>query len=163
MVRASGISHTILLPSLILGNGDGVSRPLADLVRTLPVLPLPDTHGARLQPIDVADLCRCVAAALPADQHVDEMVSVGGPMFLTLDELAALIASEVGRDVPRLRLPDLCALTGLRFIPPAARGLFIGPRRAQLSQGVVASPGIVRRTFDFEPANVALGIARYLA
>jgi NADH dehydrogenase len=163
LVRASEVPYTILLPSLVVGNGDGVVRPLAHLIRALPAIPLPGNRDARLQPIDVGDLCRCIVAALEGDRFNEAMLSIGGPMYLTLSELAELVAAEVGRNIPRVLVPHMLATAARRCLPASARALFAEARRAQFAHGVVASPGTVRRTFGFEPANIALRISRYLA
>jgi NADH dehydrogenase len=163
MVRAAEIPYSILLPALIVGNGDGVTRPLADLIRSLPVLPALANGSPRQQPIDVGDLCQCILAALDEDQHVNEMVSIGGPTFLTMRELVALIAAELGRDVPPVQLPAGLAGVAPRLLMGPARELFSGPRRALFEHGVVTSPGIVQRMFGFEPVNIASRIGAYLA
>ena len=59
-VRGSGVPYTILRSSLVVGRGDGIVRPLADLVRRLPVVPIPGRGTRRVQPIDVRDLARCI-------------------------------------------------------------------------------------------------------
>src|SRR5947209_530587 len=154
MLRASEVPYVILQPSFVAGNGDGVVRPLARLLSALPVLPLPGDGCARMQPIDVADLCRCILAALTEIKYLEQTVPLGGPLYLTLAELPSLIGAVLGRYVPRVSLTGPLADVALRLLPAPARRLFTEPRRAQFEHGVVVSPGMVQCTFGFEPHNV---------
>jgi nucleoside-diphosphate-sugar epimerase len=163
VVRASGVPFTVLRPSLVLGRDDGVLQPLAAMIRSLPFIPVPGDGCARTQPIDVADLVRCIAACLEGDAVRDETVSVGGPVFLTFRQLADLVSGELGLLKPKLLLPRRMMPLAAGLVPQAARPLFAPARVAQFQQGVVASPGIVERTFHFEPANIVPGLAGYLA
>ncbi|MBV9280729.1 MAG: NAD(P)H-binding protein [Chloroflexi bacterium] len=162
LVRASGLPFTILRPSLVVGRGDGFLQPLAQLVRALPAVPVPGRGQARLQPIDVEDLCRCVLAAMSGGAPADETVSVGGPVFLTYRQLTDLVAHELRVSKPKLLVPPAMAPQLGRLLRRPAGTLFLEPRLAQLLHGVVASPGIVSRTFGFEPRSVVPRIGWYL-
>lgn len=163
VVRASGLAYTILRPSLVLGRGDGVLRPLSDLIRALPIVPIPGRGQHRQQPIDVEDLARCVLLTLTGEELIEEMVSVGGPMFVTLRQLVDLIAGQLDVCKPKLLVPPALLPVIARLLPAPARPLFAEPRLAQWRQGVVASPGIVPRMFGFEPRSIVRRLAEYLA
>ncbi|MGI8968128.1 MAG: NAD-dependent epimerase/dehydratase family protein [Chloroflexota bacterium] len=163
LVRSAGLPFCILRPSLIVGNGDGVLRPLAAALRGLPALPVAGAGQTRVQPIDVGDVCRCVISALCEETSRDDSVSLGGPLFLTFRELADLVAGELNVVRRKLLLPRPLMAAVAGALPAAARPLYSPARLAQFEQGVVASPGIVNREFGFEPANVIPGLASYLA
>lgn len=163
LIRGAGIPYTILRSSLIVGNGDGVVRPLADLILSWPAIPLPGDGQQRQQPIDVDDLCRCLVAALAGDALQDQTVAVGGPTFVTVGQLVDLISGELNVLKPKVHIPYRANSLVARALPVPARFLFLEPRLSQLQHGVVASPGIVERTFDFKPADVIQSLARYLA
>jgi len=157
------MKYTILRPSLVLGPGDPITRGLAALVRHWPVIPVPGRGEARCQPIDVDDLARCIALSLASDALAGETVSVGGSVFLTYRELVDLIAGCLGvvrlkALVPPAWLPPLAPIA-----PPSARPLLSPHRLAQLLTGVVASPGIVHRTFDFHPGSVVGRLPYYVS
>lgn len=162
LIRGSGVPYTIIRSSLVVGRDDGVLRPLAGLISSLPVIPVPGNGQVRTQPIDVSDLCRCIASALTDEALTDESVSVGGPMFLTFRQLIDLVSAELGANKRKLLVPYGVLPTFIRYLPPGAQPLFSPARLAQFREGVVASPGIVQRTFDFEPANILPGIASYI-
>jgi len=163
LVRSAPIPWSILRPSLVLGPGDGITGPLAGLLRCFPVVPIPGRGQERHQPIDVDDLVRCIVLAANGEAAENEMVSVGGPMFVPLRQLVDLVAGELHVTKGKLLLPKRLIPLFASVLPGGARGLFEGPRLAQLQTGVVASPLIVQREFGFEPAWITKTLPQYLA
>jgi NADH dehydrogenase len=162
LIGASGLSHIILRPSLILGRDDGVSRPLAYLIRRWPIVPLPGRADERMQPIDADDVARCIVTALSDEAQAEEVVSIGGPEFLTLRQLVDLIGAQLGVSRAKLLVPAGLEARVARLLPVPARGLFSPARVAQFRQDVVASPGIVEREFGFQPVSVLDRLPDYL-
>lgn len=162
LVRSSEVPFTILRSSLIVGNGDGVTDSLARLAQTLPAVPVPGSGMARQQPIDVQDLARCLLAALTQETLLNDTFPVGGPMFITIRQLADLVQARLGLAKPKVLMPPaiLPLLRGL--LPGATRDLYAPPRLAQLRSGVVASPGIVESLFGFRPVSVLDRLSDYL-
>jgi NADH dehydrogenase len=156
------VPFTILRPSLVVGQGDGVTAPLAALIRTLPAVPVPHDDGHRVQPIDVDDLTRCIMTAMSSDGLANTIVSVGGPVYVTLDNLVDLIAGEVGALKPKLRLPSSWLPAVSALLPAVSRPFFSPARLARFRRGVVASPGIVEREFGFEPASFIRRLGQYI-
>ena len=115
-VRASGLSWTVLRPSVIFGPEDEFVNVLARLVRLSPVVyPLPDGGRARFQPVAVDDVARAVAQALDTPDTVGGSYDLGGPVALTLRQmvervLLAMDASRVLVPVPVAVLRPLVAL-----------------------------------------------------
>lgn len=162
MIRSSGLPYVILRPSLILGRGDGVTAPLADLLRLSPVTPIPAPSDGRMQPVDVDDVIRCIAASLEGDAVANEEVSVGGPVFLTYRNLVDLISGHVGAARPKLALP-IGLLPRLAGAVPGPWGALFAPARLALyAQSAVSSPGNVQRMFQFAPRSIIPEIPRYL-
>ncbi|HMM76617.1 MAG TPA: SDR family oxidoreductase [Gammaproteobacteria bacterium] len=62
-VRAALPAACIVRPSLVFG-ADGASARFFTLIATLPLIVLPDTRGARLQPIHVEDLVAALVALI---------------------------------------------------------------------------------------------------
>src|SRR5262249_20239300 len=62
-VRAAIPGATILRPSVIFGQGDGLFTRFAELALISPVLPLVGGGATRFQPVFVADVARAVARA----------------------------------------------------------------------------------------------------
>ena len=76
----------------MLGNGDGITRPLASLIKIAPAIPVPGDGRHRFQPVDVRDVVRCILAALSEEKPGDGTLPVAGPMFLTFRQLVDLAA-----------------------------------------------------------------------
>jgi nucleoside-diphosphate-sugar epimerase len=161
LLKGSGVPYTILRPSMILGRG--MLRPLAHLIRLWPVVPVPGRGDARLQPVDVGDAARCVTLALGNERLENETFSVGGPMYVTIRQMLDLIAGELGVSKPKALVPLRMLPSIAAAIPGPARAFYTFPRVDQLGQGVVASPGIIDRTFGFQPSSILPGIAGYIA
>ena len=160
-VRSCDLPWVILRPSMVLGPGDGISQPLADLIKSLPLVPVPGKGRVRCQPVDVEDLARCILVSLTDDNLNQQMISVGGPSFLTFRHLVDLVAGQLGVNKPKVLIP-LRLVPSITSLLPAGRSLFLQPRLTQFQQGVVASPGIVKRMFGFEPRSIVPLLGTYL-
>jgi len=159
-VRNSDLPWVILRPSMVVGRGDGITQPLADLIRSSPLIPVPGRGRVRCQPIDVEDLARCILISLTDDTLNQQMISVGGPTFLTFRHLVDLVAGQLGAHRPKVLIP-LRLVPSIASLLPAGRSLFLPPRLTQFQQGVVASPGIVKRMFAFEPRSIVPLLGTY--
>jgi len=161
-VRGSAVSFVVLKSSLVLGRGDGVVSPLAAVIRALPVVPMPGKEEARTQPIDVHDFSRCLLLAATGDSLLGEVVSIGGPSFVTYRQLADLVSGELGVVKPKLLVPKPLVHAVAGLLPQVARSLYGPARIAQFHHGVVASPGIVDATFGFAPVSIVQKLKAYL-
>lgn len=154
IVRACETPWTVLRSSLVVGTGGTVLSAISASVRTFPVVPVPGHGDTRFQPIAVDDLARCIEAVATTADYEAQTLSVGGPTFLTYRQLVDLVGGESGLRRKKLLVPRrlLPLLSGL--LPAEARPLFDDPYATLLSSGVVASPGVVRSHFGFEPSSI---------
>ncbi|MBI1865743.1 MAG: complex I NDUFA9 subunit family protein, partial [Nitrospirae bacterium] len=113
LVRASGLSWTILRPSLVYGPGDDFTARLADVIRLSPAVPVLGSGKSRFQPIYVHDMTACLAGATD-DAHAGRTFEIGGPDVLTLDQIVEEIAQALGRRRSFVHVP-------FPFVRPAAR------------------------------------------
>ena len=89
IVTGSHLRWTVLRPSVIVGPEDAFVNVLARLVRLTPVIfPVPGGGTARFQPIFVGDVVRAVRVALEDDATIGALYAIGGPMPLTLRQMA---------------------------------------------------------------------------
>ncbi len=94
-VVESGISYSILRPTVIFGEEDILINNIAWLVRRFPLFAIPGSGGYRLQPIFVDDFAElAVRAGLASENTVADAV---GPEIYTFEEIVRLVASAVGR------------------------------------------------------------------
>jgi len=111
-VRRSGLEFVIFRPAVLVGPGEPFLGGLIRMARSRlwPCLLLPRSKAA-FQPLWVEDLARCILRALDleaereSDHLIGRTVELGGPGVFTLDELAALVLTELGVRKPIVHLP----------------------------------------------------------
>lgn len=96
-VSTSGIDYLIIRPTIIAGPGSGVLMTLQRLA-TLPLIPVPGTGRAKVQPIYVDDLVERIVA-LGSSAFEGQTIELGGPEVITVDDLLRRIR-QVQRGTP---------------------------------------------------------------
>ncbi len=163
-VVASGLSHTVLKPSVIFGPEDEFVNVLARLVRLSPVVfPLPDGGRARFQPIAVRDVAAAVRISLEKQATRRGVYSLGGPTPLSLREMTERILAAMGVSrhlvaVPVSALRPLIALaTKALPNPPVTTSLL-----ALLSLDNTVQNNAITEVFGITPAPFAPDDLQYL-
>jgi NADH dehydrogenase len=113
-IRRSGIDYTILRTAIVFGNHDGFTTGLAQLISTIPrFFFIPGDGKSLLQPLWVEDLATCMVWALDDPATNNQMYEIGGPEYLTFNEIVNTVLDELGlrRRLIHLRQPYLRALT----------------------------------------------------
>ncbi len=98
-IRASGLSHAILRPTVLFGRGDVLLNNIAWLARRFPVFPIFGDGRYRLQPVHVEDMADQVARQVDGADSLTR--DVAGPETYTFEEMVLLIARTVGAN-PRI-------------------------------------------------------------
>ena len=163
-VVASGLSHTVLKPSVIFGPEDEFVNVLARLVRLSPVVfPLPDGGRARFQPIAVRDVAKAARASLEKQATRRGVYSIGGPAPLTLRQMTERIFSAMGVSrrivsvpVSALR-PLIAAATRALPNPPVTTSLL-----ALLSLDNTVAVNAITEVFGITPTPFAPDELQYL-
>ena len=115
-IRRSGIDYTILRTAIVFGHNDGFTTGLAQLLSTLPrIFLVPGDGESLLQPLWVEDLATCLTWALDDDRTLNQMYEIGGPEYLTFNQIILTIMEVLGiqRRIIHLRQPYLRAITVL--------------------------------------------------
>ncbi|HEX7852128.1 MAG TPA: complex I NDUFA9 subunit family protein [Sphingobium sp.] len=139
-VRAAFPSATIVRPSLIFGRDDQFTNRFANLIRTLPIVPV-IAAKTRLQPVFVADVAKAVAeAVINSGACAGKTFEIGGPDILTMAEFNAWVADAIGRTRDFAPVPDsvaqlLASVTGWAPGAPITRD-----QLAMLQKDIVADP-----------------------
>ena len=113
-IRRSGLDYTILRSALVYGPNDHFTTGLARLLHALPFYFLVPGDGlTRLQPLWVEDLVTCLVWALEDDQTRNQTYSIGGPEFLTFNQILELVmdAAQIQRKIVHASPPYLRFLT----------------------------------------------------
>ncbi|HKJ26806.1 MAG TPA: NmrA family NAD(P)-binding protein, partial [Anaerolineales bacterium] len=96
-IRRSSIPHTILRTGLVFGENDHFTTGLTKLMAVYPlVFFLPGTGDAYIQPLWVEDLATCLTWLLDREDLTDQTVEIGGPEFLTIQQVAELVMEVSG-------------------------------------------------------------------
>jgi len=115
-IRRSGIDYTILRTAIIFGVNDGFTTGLAQILLVQPIFFLVPGDGQNLlQPLWVEDLATCLTWALDDERTRDQTLEVGGPEYMTFNQVVTLImgVSGIRRRLVHVRPPYLRAMTVL--------------------------------------------------
>jgi NADH dehydrogenase len=99
----SGLSYTILRPTVIFGMEDILINNIAWFVRHFPVFGIPGNGGYRIRPIYVEDMARLIVDSV--GQSGNSVLNATGPETFTFEELVRLIARQVGGSVRLVHMP----------------------------------------------------------
>ncbi|MGK9169804.1 complex I NDUFA9 subunit family protein [Inquilinus limosus] len=123
-VRAAFPAAILIRPSAMVGPGDALLVPLAEMLRRVPVFPLFGGGRTRLQPVYVEDVAAAIGRAVAGLGGAT--YELGGGSVCSYRELVELVARHVGRRPLLLPVP-LPAWQALALIaeqlprPPIAR------------------------------------------
>ncbi|OGC79723.1 MAG: hypothetical protein A2145_01020 [candidate division Zixibacteria bacterium RBG_16_40_9] len=104
-VVSSGIPYTIFRPSVVFGPDDEFINMLARMIQYMPIFPLINSGGAKMQPVYVGDLAKCVVDCLNNPQAKNKIFEIGGPDRFTVEEIVELIKGYRGFKRLKLRMP----------------------------------------------------------
>ena len=157
-VRESGLTYTILKPSLMWGERDGFFNIVAALVKVpAPIVPVPGNGKSRFQPIWVGDVARVVVAAVQAPAtFAGRSLELGGPRYWTYAEITQEVARALGkrRIVLPMPVPLISLVAGvcetLRIPFPVATD-----QLRQLALDNIGATDAVERELRFAPIDMA--------
>jgi NADH dehydrogenase len=120
-VRASGLDHTVLRPSVLHGESAGFFRPIVWTLRWAPLYPMVAGGATRFSPLWIEDLASCVVSCLRGE-GVGATLDLGGPEVLTFSDIVRLVMETLGKrrrvvDVPVWAARPFAAVQGLRRDP----------------------------------------------
>ena len=108
-VRAAFADATILRPSIVFGAEDQFLNRFARMIRLSPVVPVVRPK-VRFQPVWAGDVGRAVAVAALDPKHTGGgLYELAGPDVLTMEELMAWLAREIGCRRTFVAVPDAIA------------------------------------------------------
>ncbi|MGB7340912.1 MAG: NAD-dependent epimerase/dehydratase family protein [Phototrophicaceae bacterium] len=104
IVRNSGLAYTILRSGIVFGEEDAFMNNMAMMLATNPVIHLMPGQGEiALHPIYIDDLVQCIIASLESLDSVDNTLEIGGPEYITYEDLLLTLMRITGN--PRLIIP----------------------------------------------------------
>jgi uncharacterized protein YbjT (DUF2867 family) len=118
-VIESGLSYTILRPTVIFGLEDILINNIAWFARRFPVFAIPGDGRYRIRPIYVKDMARLIADAAERDENA--VLDAVGPETYTFEELVRQIAAQLRRRTRLVHLPMPVA-----YVATHLAGWFVG-------------------------------------
>ncbi|MBI5434757.1 MAG: NAD(P)H-binding protein [Planctomycetes bacterium] len=103
-LRASGVGHAILRPTVLFGDGDVLLNNIAWCVRRFPLFLVPGDGRYRVQPLHVADFASALARA--AEEDGDFTADAVGEETYEFRELVRTVARSLGRRVAVIGAPQ---------------------------------------------------------
>ncbi len=155
-VRAAFPAATIVRPSIIFGRDDQFTNRFAGLVTASGVVPV--IRGAtKFQPAHVGDVARAIALAVTdSGIHGGQTYELGGPDIISMADVMAWIAQEVGRTPKFVPVPDAAAKLLATFTGWAPGAPITVDQYKMLLKDNVVSPGAKGfEAFGIRPAPLA--------
>jgi len=101
-IKASGLSYTIFRSSVMFGEGDRFIGNLAQFIRLSPIAPIIGNGKTRFQLISADEVAKCLTMALDDEGTIGQIISLGGPQYISYEEIIDIIILSLG--VKRLKL-----------------------------------------------------------
>ena len=154
-VIKSGLSYTILRPSIQFGPGDEFINTLAGVAKALPVMAVIGSGKVRFQPISVEEVGAIASLVVDNPHFNGRIIEVGGPEHLTYDEIANIIVKTLNLRRLKAHLPLPIVKTIVRTMealiphPPATAS-----QLELLAIDNVTSIDTVAKTFKMQPRSL---------
>jgi NADH dehydrogenase len=149
-LRATGVSHAIVRPTLVFGPQDILVNNIAWGLRHVPVFLLAGDERAEVQPVSVRDTAAiCVDAGAGGDNLA---VDAAGPDRWTYAAFVRLIANAVGSRARIVQAPTRVAMAAARFAGLLVRDVVVTRDELEaLGEGLLVSREQPLGTEKFEP------------
>lgn len=160
-IRRSGIDYTIMRTAIVFGRNDGFTTGLAQLLLTIPrIFLVPGDGESLLQPLWVEDLATCLTWALADPQTHNQMYEIGGPEYLTFNQVVLTIIEvlSIQRTLVHLRQPYLRAITVFleNILPATPVSVYW---LDYLATNRASSLDAIPRLFDLMPSRMSQRLA----
>lgn len=138
VVRASGLSHAIVRPTLTYGPGDILVNNLSWVLRRFPLFAIPGNGEYRLQPVHVDDVARIAVDAGRQSGDVD--IDAAGPDILTFNRFVQLLADAVDSRTWLFHAPRVVSHLGARALGVLVRDVMLtGDEITELTASLLVS------------------------
>lgn len=150
IVKTSGMPYTIFRPSLIIGQWDGFTKMLMELIGISPVIPIPGDGKSKFQPVYINDWIKCMQKVIASPESFKGIFEIGGPEHLTYNEIVSALAEAMNVKKSIVHMPMWVMKFGARTIP------FLPVTYDQLrllETDNICDKNSVEKSFGFKPAR----------
>jgi uncharacterized protein YbjT (DUF2867 family) len=126
-LRRSGLEWVVVRPTWIYGPGDHSLNRILGFGRFLPFIPLFGDGKQSMQPVFIDDVGRVVADAATKPEAANQVIEVGGPEIMTMNQVIETGLEVMGKKRPILHQPAVAgklagAAASLLPSPPISAG-----------------------------------------
>jgi len=114
-IRRSGVRYVILRPTAFMDLW--VDRIVADAIRKKGVATIFGPGTAQANYIAVDDVADFVVKILQREEVVNEVIEIGGPSTMSMNDVTTLVEKRLGRGGRRRHIP----VFAMKLLPPAVR------------------------------------------
>lgn len=156
-IKASGLSYTILRPSLVYGAGDYLTMNIAMVLKSIPfIFPVIGDGHTRFQPLWVEDLAACIECCLSSPKTVGHTISLGGPAYLTINDMVDIIAQVIRARRRKVFVRAPLVRAAAEWMERAMSHPFLTTTTVDLlGVDTTTELGAVSRNFGFDPTRFA--------
>jgi len=155
MLIESGLSWTIIRPSVLFGEGAPFIKGLVDLIRTAPVLPLIGGGKTLFQPIYVEDVVTIILKVLAEPERTaGKIYTIGGPEYYSFAQIYDVLLKARNTFRPKIYAPTPLVGMGAAVMeavlpkPPLTKAAM-----ALFSFDNITNLDSVERDFGFTPTS----------
>ncbi|HEX2987841.1 MAG TPA: complex I NDUFA9 subunit family protein [Chloroflexota bacterium] len=160
IVRGSRMPYTILEPSILYGEGDDFLNRLAGVARLSPVFLIAGSGATRFQPLWVEDLVTCLERCLDGKRHVGRTIALGGPEYLTYEQMVDLLIRELGLRRWKIHMPLSLMRLAAGVMERTMSNPTVTPSQLDMLEiDNLTALDAVSSTFEFSPARLEEKIA----
>ena len=116
LIRQSGLAYTILRSGVVFGREDAFANHIAMLLPVSPLfLVMPGYGEIILHPIYIDDLAEAITRSLERIDTVDQTIEIGGPEYMTFEDLIRTVMRVTGSERSILAVPPYLIRWWLRI------------------------------------------------
>jgi uncharacterized protein YbjT (DUF2867 family) len=135
---SSGLSHTILRPTVIFGTEDILINNIAWFVRRFPIFAIPGNGRYGVRPIYVEDMARLLVDAV--EESGNSIRNAVGPEAFSFEDLVKLIARSMDRSVRLVHVPTIAAYSATWLVGWVVRDVILTREEYQGLMANLLSP-----------------------
>ncbi len=104
-LKASGLTYTIMRPSMMFGEEDQNFNELAKIIRSTPITPVIGDGSYIWQPVSVYNVAELFVSVLMQSKAMGKTYEIRGPEKFTFDKILDLLMEVTGKTRPKIHLP----------------------------------------------------------
>ena len=159
----SGLDYTIFRPTMIYGPSSKEFDIFVNVIRFLPIVPIPGNGLNLLQPVLIDDLIETLLKIIDIPTTFKKRYDIAGPAPVTVNELIKQTASALGKRRRILHLPYQLFLTAARILGKCSRHVPLTVDQVMaFKQNTEVNIEPAGNDFDYCPTPLTLGLARVI-